>query len=208
MEKVVTYKDDQGDVVKEKKHYYPNRFDDEKGFLFQMGGGVYKKFLQIPFPDEMTDAEIGKLMRLANFMWKDTNMLGYRGHGGVKPYSIKDMARLLGAKENENGMELIKPLGERQIERFIKKMMDLGVMARSTVVTGGLTEIQYYINPLYAFSGTRINYNLYLLFHKSLDKYIPEWARKRFIGNSPQVFKEVFGSYGDKKRKAQKRLQS
>lgn len=200
MEKIVTYKDDAGEVVNEKKHYYPNRFDDEKGFLLLIKGGSFRQFIQIPFPAEMTDAEIGKLMRLGKHMWRDTNMLGFRGHGGIKPYDIQSMAKLLERTVEKDGKQEIEPISIRHMERFIKKMIDLGVMAKARVETGGIIEVQYYINPLYVFGGNRISNNLYILFHASLDKYIPEWARRKFIGDS-NTFKGVFNRYDKKDSK-------
>ena len=169
MQKKTMYIDEQtGEIVGQKSRYVGNRFDPEKGYLFRNQAGGFSQFYDVPFPPEMTDIEIGRMTRLAKKMWGKTNMIGYRGNGGVKPYDIDGMARIIG-------------LGRRQTYSFIKKMIDLGVMAKVKIESHGKIDYQYYINPLYYNSSNRISLNLYLIFRRQLDPYIPAWAQKRFI---------------------------
>ena len=169
MQKKTMYIDEQtGEIVGQKSRYVGNRFDPEKGYLFRNQAGGFSQFYDVPFPPEMTDIEIGRMTRLAKKMWGKTNMIGYRGNGGVKPYDIDGMARIIG-------------LERRQTYSFIKKMIDLGVMAKVKIESHGKVDYQYYINPLYYNSSNRISLNLYLIVRRQLDPYIPAWARKRFI---------------------------
>jgi len=212
MEKVVTFRDDFGQKVKEYSRKFPNRWDEEKGLKFVVQGGSVKIFTQVPIPDELTQQELGRIHILSRHTWKDSNMIGYRGHGGVRPYDIKGISRILGRPEIDNGIRVMKPLAERQTKKFLKKLMDLNIIAQAKVETGGHKEIQYYFNPLYVFNGDRINHTLYALFNRTLKYYISEYDQRKFESNQ-DVFKEVYKSYGDHKKskvtaKRQKRSQS
>jgi len=160
-----------GEVYSQKSQLTCKRFDPEKGYLFRNQAGGFSQFYDVPFPEDMTDVEIGRMTRLAKKMWGKTNMLGYRGNGGVKPYDIEGIAKIIG-------------LGKSQAYSFIKKMIRLGVVAKVKIESNGVTDYQYYVNPLYYNSSNRIPLNLYLLFRQQLDPYIPSWARLKFIEQS------------------------
>jgi hypothetical protein len=169
MKKTTTFYDDStGDIVSQKTQFTANRFDPEKGYLFRNQAGAFSSFFDIPFPEGMNDIEIGRMTRLAKKMWGKTNMLGYRGNGGVKPYDIEGIGKVIG-------------LAKSQAYSFISKMVKLGIVAKVKIESRGVTDYQYYVNPLYYNSTNRIPLNLYLLFRKQLDPYIPSWARQRFI---------------------------
>lgn len=167
--KITTYVDeDNGEIVAQKQQNIGKRFDPAKGYLFRNQAGGFSQFYDVPFPPDMTDAEIGRMTRLAKKMWGNTNMLGYRGNGGIKPYDIEGIAKVIN-------------LQTRQTYTFINKMIDLGILAKVKIESKGITDYQYYVNPLYYNSSNRIPLNLYLLFRQQLDPYIPSWARKLFI---------------------------
>lgn len=169
MQKVTTFMDEEtGEIVSRRQQGIGKRFDPEKGYLFRNQAGGFSQFYDVPFPAGMTDMEIGRMTRLAKKMWGTTNMLGYRGNGGVKPYDIDGIAKVIG-------------LEKRQTYNFIKKMTNLGVIAKVKIESKGKTDYQYYVNPLYYNSSNRIPLNLYLLFRTQLDPYVPSWARKLFI---------------------------
>ena len=163
-----------GEVRGGKVRHIAAAFDEEKGYLFWARKSFAKSFLDVPFPREMSDLEIGRMARLAKKIWSNTNMLGYRGNGGVRPY-------------NTAGISAILKIGPRQTQRFIEKMIRLGVMARVEIKTEGRQEIQYYINPIYFFSSNRIPLNLYLIFRQQLDQVLPEWVKQEFAGQERQV---------------------
>lgn len=168
MQKRTMYIDtDTGEIVSDQRRTVGNRFDAEKGYLFRNQAGKFSQFYDVPFPQEINDIELGRMTRLARHMWSKTNMLGYRGNGGIRPYDMAGIANLIN-------------LGERQTYRFVTKMVELGIMAIVKIDSGGKIDCQYYINPLYFSSSNRISLNLYLLFRESLDAYIPKWAQERF----------------------------
>lgn len=162
-----------GELIMGKKQRVGERFDPEKGYLFRNQKHGFKQFDDIAFPDSLTDSEIGKLTRLAKNIYRDSNLLAYRGNGGIKPHTPETISKIIS-------------LGQRQTQRFLSKMINLGVIARCRVEVGEKKEIHYYMNPLYFFSGNRVNLNLYLLFRNQLDPYIPGWAKNLFIEQTGQ----------------------
>lgn len=156
-----------GEKYSEREVKFTPAFDEEKGYLFWARRGYVKSFHEMDFPEEMNDLDIGRMARLAKLIWASTNMLGYRGNGGVKPYSIDMIAEIL-------------KMEPRQTYRFIEKMIRLGVMARVRIDTENAKETHLYINPIYFFSSNRIPLNLYLIFSKQLDKVLPAWVREEF----------------------------
>lgn len=160
--------EDSAELVSRKEKTVGSQFNDETGYLFWNRKYSSRQFSDVPFPKELTDSEIGKYTKLAKHIWKDSNMLAYRGNGGVKPHNIKTIAKVL-------------DISERQSERFVKKMMDLGMMAKGTFEVQETVEVHYFISPLYFFSGKRINNTLYMLFRKQLDPVFPAWVRRKFI---------------------------
>jgi hypothetical protein len=158
---------DNGEVRSVQEKNFAPVFDEEKGYLFWARKSFAKSFHDVDFPEEMNDLEIGRMARLAKRIWSNTNMLGYRGNGGVRPYSTDKIAEVLNMKT-------------RQAYRFIEKMVKLGVLARVKVETGGSKETHLYVNPIYFSSTNRIPLNLYLIFRKQLDEVFPEWVKESY----------------------------
>lgn len=169
IEKIVNEKT--GEVLKNNIKFVTASFDDEKGYLFWARKSFAKSFVDVPFPKQLTHAEIGKLTILAKCIWSNTNMLGYRGSGGVKPYTEEMIAKQIG-------------LCGKRGRQFISKMMDLGIVRKVDVIGGENVDTHFYINPLYFFSSNRIPLNLYLLFRDQLDGVLPEWVKQRFAIDS------------------------
>lgn len=159
--------DTTGDVASTKVQYISAAFSEEKGYLFWARKSFAKSFQDVPYPKGMTILEIGQMAVLAKHIWSSTNMLGYRGNGGIKPYDIPGIAKIL-------------KVGERRAQQFISKMIGIGMLARVRVETDGGVETQYYVNPVYFFSSNRIPLNLYLIFRQQLDGVIPDYAKKLY----------------------------
>lgn len=158
----------EGDTVRQvQEREYPAVFDEGKGYLFWARKSFSKSFHCVDFPPEMTDLEIGRMARLAKKIWSNTNMLGYRGNGGVRPYTIEMIADVL-------------RMSTRQTYRFVEKMIRLGILARVTVETRGTVENSLYVNPIYFCSTNRIPLNLYLIFQKHFDEVMPAWVVERY----------------------------
>lgn len=156
-----------GEVLRKRQNFYPTAFDEEKGYLFWARKNACRSFHDIDFPKELSDVEIGRLAKLSKRIWSNTNMLGYRGNGGIQPYNVAGIAQVIGCQE-------------RQARRFIDKMMDLGLIAKVKTEVAGMTQTQYYLNPLYFSSSNRIPLNLYLIFKPHLDEYLPTWVIRRY----------------------------
>lgn len=160
------YREDTGELVMEKKEKVSDLIN-EAGYKLPWNKASARMFSEVSFPSEMSDAEIGKMARLAKLMIADSNMLGYRTRKGIKPYTEEELVELLG-------------LSPRRGKEFLEKMIRLKVMAVIERHIGELRVREFYINPAYFFSGTRISLNLYLLFRESLDSLLPSWVRVVF----------------------------
>ena len=157
-----------GEIVSDKKCLTSPMFDDEKGYLLWPRKSFSKSFHDVDFPVGMNDLEIGRMARLAKRIFSNTNMLGYRGNGGVKPYSIDMIGNALNLKQ-------------RQARKFVDKMIQYGVMAKVKIESEERKDYQLYVNPIYFFSSNRIPLNLYLIFRKQLDEVLPEWVKMEFM---------------------------
>ena len=156
-----------GEIMKKSVHPITPVFDEEKGYLFWPRKSFMKSFSDIPFPKELSFKEIGQMTTLAKKMCPKTNMLGYRGNGGTRPYNMNKIGAVIGLKPSQS-------------YSFVKKMIRLGIMAEVKIKTADSKETQYYVNPVYYFSGNRIPLNLYLIFHKQLDEYLPGWVKEEY----------------------------
>jgi len=156
-----------GVIQKEDARFVTAAFDDEKGYLFWARKGFAKSFADVDFPKAMTMKERGQMATLAKKMWSNTNMLGYRGNGGVKPYNDEQIGTIVGLKAYQG-------------KAFVRKMIRVGMIAKVTVTTEGERVIQYYINPIYFFGSNRIPLNLYLIFKNQLDKVLPAWVLEKY----------------------------
>jgi hypothetical protein len=167
LEKRVRFDENTGEEFSTKIYTFPATFDEDKGYLFWTRKSFAKSFLDVPFPSEMSKLDIAHMTLLSKHLWSNTNLLGYRGHGGIKPYGIDDIAQAIE----------LKP---RQTYNFIQKMIALGMIARVDVRTEQTKETHYYVNPIYYFSNNRLSLNLYLIFRKQLDEVLPDWVKNKF----------------------------
>jgi len=167
IKKTVIVNEKTGEKYGETIKQFAPTFDEEKGYLFWPRKSFSKSFHDVDFPGEMNDLEIGRMARLAKRIWSNTNMLGYRGNGGVKPLTIEMMGDILNMKP-------------RQAYRFIEKMIRLGVIGLVKIETEKRKETQYYVNPIYFCSNNRIPLSLYLLFREQLDRVFPEWVKNEY----------------------------
>lgn len=167
MNKVTNIIDDNGEIVSTKKAYFKDTFDEEKGYLFWNKTGFVKTFQDVSLPTSVTKVDIANLFLLSKKVYSTTNMIGYRGNGGIRVMSVEQMAKVI--KDTD-----------RHTISFLNRMIKSRVMARVEVKIGEDTSIQYYFNPIYFFSSNRLSQNLYLLFQKDLDPFIPEYAKQKF----------------------------
>lgn len=168
--KAISYTDTQTGEVNIKKKMIDNMFTQDGGYRIPTNKTSWKRFPGVDFPADFTKVDRANMDILADHMWSNSNMLGYRGHGGIKAYDIPGIAKLL-------------ECSVRQAERFIKKMKSLGLIAQVKKEINDYVEIQYYLNPIYYCGVERINDTLYALFATeigSIKKIVPEWAERLY----------------------------
>ena len=156
-----------GEKIYENHRFISAAFDEEKGYLLWVRKRGPRGFSDIDLPEQVTYAEAGRLTKLSRRMWGDTNMLGYKGNGTIKPYDIEGIGRIV-------------DLRQRQAYTFVNKMLELGVMAKVKIETKEHKEVQYYLNPLYFFNNTRLSFNLYLIFKEQLNHFLPRWVISKY----------------------------
>lgn len=168
MIKRTQYIDDaSGEICSTQVQHIAAAWREDQGYLFWARKSYSKSFQDVPYPPGMSTLEIGQMAVLAKKIWSNTNMLGYRGNGGVRPYDTDDIARILA-------------VGMRRAQQFVRKMIRLGMLARVEIRTEDRQETQYYVNPIYFFSSNRIPLGLYLIFRAELDRVMPAWVRDEY----------------------------
>ena len=168
VEKQVTYTNTETGETYTNKKFFSAQFDEEKGYLLWNRKSHNKMYHDIRLPKELSWNDKGRIAELSQHIWRDTNILAYRGNGGIKPYSLDQIGELIG-------------LRNKQLRLFMNKMIKHKVIAKVNLRLGDSDEYHYYVNPLYFFSGKRLNLNLYLLFQSSLNEYLPDWVIAKFI---------------------------
>jgi hypothetical protein len=165
-----------GDVKSKKKYYYKDAFNSD-GYKVPPHKLGAKMFLDVQFPKEMTDSDIGKVARLSKLMIADSNMLGYRTKLGIRAYTPERIIKIV-------------DLSPRRGVQFLRKMMRLGVMSLNTRKYKEIQCIEYYINPAYFFVGRRLGLNLYLMFREHLDPILAPYARESFLQMANEMVKK------------------
>jgi len=149
-----------GEIITEKNMSYTNVMGED-GYRIPYHKSGARTFADISFPKSMSDAEIGKMTRLANLMIGKTNMLGYRKGRGIEAYTENEIINIVG-------------LQHRQGRQFLRKMYDLRIMRK--------TEVGIYINPKYFMTaGQRLTLDLFLIFREDLKGFLPDWVLSEFI---------------------------
>jgi len=155
-----------GEIFNEKETKIPDRFNED-GYLVPSNKRGSKMFADVPFPERMNDAEIGRTARLAKLMVSTSNMLGYRTGVGIKPYTESQL------------IDIVR-LSPYRGKEYIAKMINIGMMQRNKRIIGEIESEEFYINPAYFFAGKRLSLSLYLLFRENLDPILSQYAKNQF----------------------------
>ena len=164
--KIYSEFDGAGNLVKE-THRRFNFFDDDKGYLFRMNKEAVRLFKGCCLPKELSDSDVARMYRLSMSMQKESNLICYRSGNTLKPMSRLYMAKYLN-------------ISERQVTAFLNRMIKERLIGRVKVRVGLDVQVHYYINPIYFFNGKWLNHNLYWIFRKDLDAFLPMWVKERF----------------------------
>lgn len=155
-----------GEIV-DKRSLFPEPLNDV-GYRVPSHRSGTRLFDSVPFPDEMSDADIGRMVRLSRLMVGNTNMLGYRNRGQISPYTATELYQISG-------------MSERRGREFIRRMEEYRVIQPVTTNSG----VQYYVNPAYFMrSGQRLTLDLFLLFRDELHGLLPVWVRHQFLSQA------------------------
>ena len=167
MNKVTNIVDDNGEIVSTSSKFFKDMFDEEKGYLFWNKSNFVKTFQDIELPSNITKADIANLFLLSKKIYSTSNMIGYRGNGCVRPMSTAQMAKAIRDTD-------------RHTVAFLNRMMKNRIIAKVNITIGEEAVTQYYFNPIYFFSSNRLSRNLYLLFQRDIDYFIPEYVKQKF----------------------------
>lgn len=159
--------DEKGNTVSEKRTKFPDRFDEEKGYLFWNQTSFVKTFQDASLSDSITKIDMANLYLLSKKIYSNTNMIGHRSNGGIRPLSIEQMA------------DVIKDT-KRHAVTFLNRMIKERIIAKIDIYLGKDVVTQYYFNPIYFFSSNRLSLNLYLLFQQDLDPLLSQYVRQKF----------------------------
>lgn len=158
--------DGTGNLVREEYKTF-KFFDNDKGYLFRMHKEAIRLFKGCDLPKELSDSDVARMYRLSMAMQKESNLICYRSGNTLKPMTKAYMARYLSASE-------------RQVTAFLNRMIKHRIIGRVKVRVGMDVQVHYYINPIYFFNGKWLNHNLYWIFRKDLDAFLPIWVKERF----------------------------
>lgn len=160
---------DSGEILKTTESSVKNLFDVNKGYFFGNQVGA-KRYLKNKFPENISDGEAGKLLKLFFNVEPNTNLLVFRSGNVNKAMQKENIAKRLG-------------MSVRSCSRFLNKMVKLNVMAKVVVEKNNISkkEDNYFFNPVYFFAGNWLRYNLYVLFKKDLDGLLPRWVISKFM---------------------------
>ena len=141
--------------------------DADKGYLFFLNKNKVVSFEGFDLPDNLTNAEAGMMYRLAKHTHKSSNLISYKSSNTVKPANIVQLSKYLS-------------LSDRRTRIFINKMIRERIIGKVNIKIGNDLVTQYYINPVYFLNGKWLSSNLYFLFQKDLDAFLPSYARDFF----------------------------
>ena len=142
-------------------------FNEEKGYMLFLNKRNVRIFPDIDFPESFGMSDIARLFLLSRHIVGTTNMIGKRVRNGIRPMSVEDMSK-------------IADMPYRRFVTWLNRMIRAGMIARVKVKTEETEVTQYYMNPLYFFSSRYLPLNLYLLFQEQIDRYLPEWVKRKY----------------------------
>lgn len=138
------------------------KFSYERGYSYWLCVHPIKSFVGYDLPQDMADADIGRLYKLSKLLQKNSNLI-------IRHYENYDKPL------NDDSMSKVLNLVPRVCQRFLLRMMRKRIIKKD----GNL----YYMNPIYFFRGQYLTWHLYHLFQEDLDHVLPQWVIDRFNGD-------------------------
>lgn len=158
---------DSADTIEEKKsngqQWHDKRYSKDKGYSFWLSVNAVRMFPRgTELPQDVPPLYCGYMYRIANMLQNNTNMVVKRYCNYERPAHVEDIAVALG-------------ISNRSCYRFLKDMKQKGIIKEQDKL--------YYVNPIFFICGKYLSWNLYKLFQKDLDHFLPSWVIDRFNGD-------------------------
>lgn len=146
-----------------------NLWKDGKGAITKNNNAHNKLYNKTKLSDIIKDKRdlLSTYLCMEN-IFSNTNII-YKRVGNVyyRPASIEDISEIIG-------------LDLKRTKTYLNKMVNQGIIAKSTIEIKNEKIISYIFNPVYINSCRFINASIYFLFKPYLDKYFPEWIQKQY----------------------------
>lgn len=156
--------EDTGEVLSTKVIDLFNRWDDRRGWKYYQGRASIMGVRGKQFPEGVSDAEIGRLARISQYLIGDSGILGYRGSGNtIKPVTLETMSHILG-------------ISQRSAYRLLSTAREKGLIAE--MILDGQT--WFCMNPLYFTASDWIPLSLFLCFREHIEKDMPRAAIEHY----------------------------
>lgn len=168
--KEIKYINPQTGEVAVKKTYADLAFDYEKGFLFWVKRNSLRTFIDEPIPSAFSLLDKGRLTELRQYIIKDSQRLGYKSNGIIKPLTIQKLSRIIQASE-------------RQTRAFLKKCKRYSLIKE--ILADDVT--WYVFNPIYGIRSKRLTIDTYIMFQEELRHRLPEWAVNKFLEQAKEL---------------------
>jgi hypothetical protein len=154
-----------GEVYSDKSEYFKNKlWADGKGGMILPRNAHKKVYGLFKLTDVVkNDGDRAKVLVLLDHIYGDTNKICV----GKRLAGVADIGEMLG-------------LGEERARKFLRKMNNLGVIAKMTVEVAGTVSVSYVFNPVFVNSCRYVSPDLYLTFQKYIDEVLPEWMRRKY----------------------------
>lgn len=167
MYKQISYINNDGESVHSYAVSFTGRFHDSNGYSLYAYGKTINTRTTVRFPKEMNKSDVANMLFLAVHLQMKTNVLVYRTKKGNVPMKVKQISDVIGTQD-------------RQTQRFLSKMIGLGMMKKVTINATDIKVVRYLINPLFFLNGKAISDELYWLFNEELNKVLPKWVQDEY----------------------------
>ena len=166
VQKVITCDADTGEIIAKREHRF-TYWDENKGYLLWNQKANVRTFPDVDLPRDISKNDLGCLFLLCRKMLPTANLLVVRMRRGFKPMTLAEMQSVVDLKQT-------------QFKTFMARMTRASMIRKVTIETGGRKEYQYYLNPVYFFSGKWLSLNLYLIWHDQIDAHLPLWIKDKY----------------------------
>jgi hypothetical protein len=158
-----------GEINKDTK-YTDLLFDYERGFIFWSTKNHIRTFLELPIPAEFSLLDKGRITELRQYIIKDSQKIGYKSNGVIKPFTVKKISRII-------------QTSERQSKVFLKKCKKHKIIKELKIDE----KTWFLFNPLYGMRAKRLTVDAYIAFQDELRPHLPYWVINKFLEQAKEI---------------------